>query len=392
MVVQSLYPNDVRVRRQAESLARTGVRVDIICLQGKEQPFESDYEGVTAYRVMPEASKESVAQYMWVALRFLMVAFAKLQSLSIKNHYELIQVHNMPDFLVFASLSHKLMGRPVVLDLHDLSVELMGSKWGGAKSKVLTPIIKAVEYLSCGLADRLITTSGGFRDRLIERGIRPDKITLVMNTADPRIFKFQEDRTFAPITRGAKLLYHGTVAPRFGLAKAIDAVALLQAKIPDSTLNIYGQYYPSYKEELEDQIKQLNLQDKVFLHGWKTHEEVCEIIRNSDIGLVPYMNDDFMRLAHSTKTFEYAATGLPVVASGLESIRSVLTDECVRFVDPDSAQDMADKIAELCLDPELRQRQTQAALAALPEISWPVMMERYLDLMHGLIGMNGKGK
>src|SRR5262249_27780149 len=153
-----------------------------------------------------------------------------------ERSYEVIQVHNMPDFLVFAGLFQKLSGKPVVLDLHDLSVELFRSKWGTRSSTLLEPLVRAVEKLSCSFADELITTSAGFKESLVRRGVREDKITLVLNTADSTIFSYQTNREFKAITRGVKLLYHGTVAERFGLLKAVEAVHLLQNLIPGTTL------------------------------------------------------------------------------------------------------------------------------------------------------------
>lgn len=389
MIVQSLYPQDERVRRQAEALELNGVGVDVICMQGAKQGKEEDLGLVRAYRILPEGPKESLSQYIRLSLRFALAAFWKLQRLASKRRYELVQVHNMPDFLVFAGMLQKMMGRPLVLDLHDLSVELFASRWSARKSRLLLPLVRAAERISCAFADRLITTSHGFRDSLVQRGMPENKITLVLNTADPRIFHFDAGRSFHRIARGARLLYHGTVAERFGLEKAIEAVGHLQRKVPNSTLNIYGQYSPNYRITLQKKIRDLRLTDTVFLNGFRPLEEVHSIICNSDIGVVPYLSDPFMNLALSTKTFEYTATGLPVVASRLRSLTSIFDDKCITYADPHSAEDLADKIAMLCLDPDKRKSQAGSALSALPAISGSVMIGRYLGLIQGLIGPNG---
>ena len=386
MIVQSLYPQDERVRREAEALERTGVAVDVICLQGGKQEKEEEFGLVHAYRIMREGPKQSLAQYIWLSVRFAVASFRKLQSLAPARDYKLVQVHNMPDFLVFAGLFQKMRGRPLVLDLHDLSVELFGSRWSKRKAGFLIPLVRAVEKISCAFSNRLITASHGFKESLIRRGVRADKITLVLNTADPHIFKFDESRSFHRIVRGARLLYHGTVAERFGLTKAIDAVGHLQHLVPGSILNVYGQYSPEYRFTLQKRIRDLGLTDKVFLNGFKPLEEVHKIICDSDIGVVPYLSDPFMNLALSTKTFEYTATGLPVVASRLRSLTSIFDDHCITFADPASSEDLAQKIAGLCLNPRRRRTQVRHALHALPAISGEVMMGRYVELIEGLIG------
>jgi glycosyltransferase involved in cell wall biosynthesis len=391
MIVMSLYPNDERVRREAAALERAGIAVDVLCQRGAGQTEVEQFGKVTAYRVMNQATKENLAQYIWVSSRFAGAAFLKLQRLAAQHPYKVIQAHNMPDFLVFVGLFHRLLGRPVVLDLHDLSVELYKAKWNGRKATMLMPLVKMVERLSCCFASQLITTSDGFKDRLIRRGVAPEKVTLVLNTPDPHLFEFQPDRKFHPIHKGLRLLYHGTVTERFGLAQAIEAVALLKDRIPRTTLNIFGKYDPSYRERLEREIKELGLTGQVSLGGWCNPRQIGEIIRGADIGLVPYLKDEFMNLALSTKTFEYATTGLPVVASRLSSIASHFDDQSIQFFEPGNAADMADKIHELSVSPDRRRSMVQHAHAALDGISGSVMEQRYLGMMRKLIGVNGHG-
>lgn len=389
MVVMSLYPNDERVRREAAALERAGIAVDVLCQRGEGQSEVEPLGQVTAYRVMTQATKENIGQYLWVSTRFALAAFAKLRQLARQHRYSVLQAHNMPDFLVFVGLLEKMLGVPTVLDLHDLSVELYKSKWNGRKSKLLLPMVQAIERISCGFASRLITTSSGFKERLVARGIAPDKITLVLNTADPHHFQFQSDRSFYPITRGLSLLYHGTVAERFGLTNAIRAVSLLQERLPETTLRIHGKYDPSYRQRLERMIGQLKLEGKVQLHGWCHSHQLAEIIRGADIGLAPYLEDEFMSLALSTKTFEYAATGLPIVATRLDSTAAIFSEDAIQFCAPNSAEDLADKIYTLSLDPQRRQAQTRRAQAILEQISGTVMEQRYLTMMKGLMGING---
>jgi glycosyltransferase involved in cell wall biosynthesis len=179
------------------------------------------------------------------------------------------------------------------------------------------------------------------------------------------------------------------VAERFGLLTAIQALALIGRRIPGSTLRIHGKYDPSYKEVLAREVKRLGLEKQVALSGWLRPAQVCQEIREADIGLVPYLDNGFMNLAFSTKTFEYAATGLPVVASRLRSIGSVFDERAVRYAQPGDAGSMAEKVVELCLNPELRRRQAERALGSLAGISGAVMERRYVHLMKNLIGVNG---
>lgn len=385
MIVLSKYPNDVRVRREAETLEREGIDVDIICLRDEEQARFEQFGRIRAYRVLRQKPKESIRRYLQLSLLFSLISFFLLQKLFFSRKYRVIQVHNMPDFLIFIPILQRLFATPLVLDLHDLSVELFDTKWGQDGKRMAKWAVRLVERWSCRFANRLITTSQGFRERLIARGNPAEKITLVLNTPDERVFAFQNARTFEPLTSGARLLYHGTVADRFGLIHAIRAMTRLRAKIPGSTFNIYGRYDDGCRRQLESAIQEEGLEGAVFLNGWRSHEEIRTIIEQSDIGLVPYNSNEFMNLALSTKTFEYAMVGLPMVASRLPSICSIFDDRSLFFANPGDPEDLADKIAQLCLDPRRRRRQVREAEKCIAGISGSIMAERYLKLMQGLI-------
>ncbi len=377
MIVQSLYPSDERVRREAEALERDGVGVDVVCLRGPGEPSRESWGLVTAHRVCRQTPKEDLASYLRLAVRFAAAAFVKVQVLSLRHRYRVVQAHNMPDFLIFVPVLQKLTGAKLVLDLHDLSVELLGSKWATRPRPVVGGLVRMVERLSCRFADALITTSEGFVERMVQRGVPREKITLVLNTPDERLFPPDDGRQFAPITRGARLLYHGTVQERFGLLNAVEAVARLQARVPGSRLDVFGSYEPEFRRRLEQRIRDLGVASHVELGPFLPLEDIHGRIRQADIGLVPYLNTDFMNLALSTKTFEYATSGLPIVASRLRSIEAVFADDCVRFARAGDPEDLARQIEALCRDPEARRRQARAARAAVAEISWKVMADRY---------------
>ena len=367
------------------ALAEASIDVDVICLRGCDEAATEQMDNVTVHRILREQNKESILRYTLHSFHFCFLAFWKLMVLSLSQRIDLIQAHTMPDYLIFVGLCHKLLGRPLILDLHDLSPELFASKWSGWKSRYLLPVVRLVEGMSCRFADHLITTSDGFRACLLSRGVRDRKITLVLNTPHAEVFHPDDSREFHRIKRDARLLYHGTVADRFGLATAIRALHRLQEYVPGSVLEIYGKYDPSCRSHLEGLISDLQLEGQVKLGGWLSFEEIYEVIQRSDIGLVPYHRDGFMELALSTKTFEYAASGLPVVASRLMPVQSVFQSGEITFAEPGDPEDLALRIAELCEDAEARRVSVARSAAALASISGEVMATRYRKVISDLM-------
>ena len=80
--------------------------------------------GVQIFRVPISRQRGGKLNYIFTYLAFLLVAFFYVSALHLRNRYSLIHVHNMPDLLVFSALIPKMMGVPVILDVHDPMREL----------------------------------------------------------------------------------------------------------------------------------------------------------------------------------------------------------------------------------------------------------------------------
>ncbi len=380
MVALAIYPGDPRIRRQAEALEAQGYEVDILCRTFQDQSKVEKFGKVTAYRIISSPKKENMIGYVIYSIFFLIAAFFKLQSLAPRRKYLLIQTHNMPDYLIFAGILQKMKGIPLVLDIHDLTVELFKEKWPSEKHRVLKGIVKLGEKLSCKAANKIITVSETCKQRLISRGVPESKISLVLNTANEEVFKYK-DRDFQKLTGGVRLLYHGTLAYRFGIHHAVEAMKEINGKIPGSVLTLYGRYDEGYKEYLEKIVQELNLQNAVELNGIIGREEIPEVINHADIGIIPYPTTDYMNLALPTKAFEYISSGLPVIISRLYDFSLFFPEDSVQYVNNVTSKELADAVIHLSLHPELRKKQTEIALTKLKDISGEVMKSRYLNLI-----------
>jgi len=236
-----------------------------------------------------------------------------------------------------------------------------------------------------GVCDTVITASNGFKRSVIERGVNPKKVVVLLNTADETIFKYEGEREFNPIQENAKIIYHGTVAERFGIHIAIDAMPIVLKKIPKSVLYVYGYYLPSYKKELEKQIEENGLSENVKLLESVSLDKISKVISIMDIGIVPYISTHFMNLALSTKAFEYISSKLPVIASRLKSIKELFSEKSIHYCIPGDAADLAEKVVEICSNTELRKKNQERALQEFSTVSGSVMAEKYLQLIRRYI-------
>src|SRR5215475_3301964 len=130
MLSHNNYETDNRVRRYAEALAKRGDHVDVIALSGGQVPLGMEtINGVNVFRVQHRNRDERHKwTHAWRTMRFLLVSSTVLTRLHFRVRYDVIHVHNLPDFLVFAAWYPKLTGTKLILDIHDLMPELFASK------------------------------------------------------------------------------------------------------------------------------------------------------------------------------------------------------------------------------------------------------------------------
>src|ERR1019366_7076165 len=102
--------------------------------------------------------------------------------------YQLVHVHSVPDFLVFAALIPKLCGVPVILDIHDILPEFYSSKFNAPPESLTFKLLLLIERASAGFADHVIIANHLWHERLLSRSVRAAKCTPIRNYPDPQRF------------------------------------------------------------------------------------------------------------------------------------------------------------------------------------------------------------
>src|SRR5262249_20052292 len=127
--------------------------------------------------------------YLVRLLAFFVRSFWFLTRHQFRQRYDLIHVHSVPDFEVFAALIPKLMGAKVILDIHDLLPEFYASKFKSAKSSAMFATLVAMERSSAWFSDHVIAANHIWEKRLGERSVKPAKCTTMLNFPDTDIFQ-----------------------------------------------------------------------------------------------------------------------------------------------------------------------------------------------------------
>jgi glycosyltransferase involved in cell wall biosynthesis len=382
MVAYTFYEQDNRVRRYAETLAKRGDRVDVVALSGEGQSSKEVIDGVTLYRIQRRVvSERGKFTYLGKLLLFFLRSFAFLTWKQLQERYDLIHVHSVPDFEVFAALIPKLTGSKIILDIHDMVPEFYLSKFKASSNSLTFRLLVAVERMSASFADHVIAANHIWLERLYKRSVSSAKCTVILNFPDTDIFHFRgRHRNDSKLI----MVYPGSLGYHQGVDIAIRALALIADKCPEAEFHIYGGGVQT--EYLKTLIAELNMQERVLLMGGRTLQEVAVIMENSDLGVVPKRSDGFGDEAFSTKIFEFMALDVPVIVARTTIDRYYFDDSLVKFFQPNDEKSLAAAMQQMIENPGHRQELVRNAREFIQSYTWERNKSVYLDLVDSLTG------
>jgi glycosyltransferase involved in cell wall biosynthesis len=382
LVAHADYPGDPRLRRQVDALVGAGHEVDLLVLRAEGEAAEESVGQVRVLRLPVRRAFSGMAGHLAEYLAFGGLAAVRLAREHRRRRYDLVQVATVPDFLAFAAAPLKLAGVPLLLDLHEDMPEFYRDRFGGAGRRALLPLVTGAARASAAVADALITVHEPLRQLSIARGVPPDKISVVMNSADPRLFDparhprrpFMEDGEL-------RLIHHSSLQRIYGAEVLVEALARIEGPLP-VRLDIYGR--GPQRAAIEAAVARTGSADRVHLAGPVPIDDLPALIAGADIGLVPTLPEPYLRFSLSTKLLELAAMATPIIASDLATFRAHFSSDAIRFVpggDPDA---LASAIRQLAEDPDGAAILGRTAQHEAAAYDWGVQAASYLSIVEGL--------
>jgi glycosyltransferase involved in cell wall biosynthesis len=338
-------------------------------------------DGARAYRlpfdhVYGHGGLAVVSEYVG----FSAAAAVQIARLNIRRRYDIIQVHNPPDFLAIAAIVPKLRGARVLFDVHDLAPDMFNMRFQGRPgSELAERILRRVERLVARWSDAVLTVHEPYKNELGERGIDRDKITVLLNSVPEELLPASAARSGDEF----RVVYHGTLTPHYGVGMLVNAVAHAVPDISGVVLDVYGE--GDMLPEMRRRVDELHLGERVRFHPLLPQRDVLAAVAGASVGVVPNLPVRLNKFALSTKLFEYVALGIPVVSSDLPTIRQHFTGEEVRYFEPGNPEALASALVEVFRDPDAASSRAAAARSRYEEYRWPIQAGRYQRLLGELI-------
>ena len=375
----TFYEADTRVLRYAEALVADGHEVDVLSLRRRrDEPVEETLNGVRVTRLQPrQINERRAAAYLFKMLAFSLRSAAVMASRHRERPYDLIHVHNPPDFLVFSAWFAKRGGARVILDIHDLVPELYRDKFGKSPDHWEIRLLGAVERLSASFADHVIAANDLWLEKLTVRSVPPDRCTVLLNYPDTRLFK--PARREKNPSDGFLIFYPGSLSRHQGLDVAVRAFARARPQMPGARFLICGE--GPAKETLRKLASELNLNSSVDIRPEVPLARVAELMRQADLGVIPKRAEGFGDEAFSTKSLEFMACGVPVVMSRTTVDTWYFGEDLVRFFPSGDIDALAAEFVAAYRDREAAGERARRAQAFAREQSWENHLHEYLELV-----------
>lgn len=263
--------------------------------------------------------------------------------------FDVIFLSSPPVFVGIAGLPFALLGRkPVVVDVRDLwidsAVELDFIEEGGLFER----LSRAYERVLHAAADRITVTTALLGSRLAATyDIANEKIHHVPNGVDVDRYTPAETETGGTKT----IVYTGNVGHAQDLESCIRAIGRLDRS--DVVFRIVGN--GDRMPALQRLVAAEGLEDVVEFEGLVPRAAVPGFIEDAEIGLAPIKSDEALEYAVPTKTFEYLACEVPVVATGAGEIESVIESSDGGVVVDNDPDAIAAALERFLDDPQRRE-------------------------------------
>jgi glycosyltransferase involved in cell wall biosynthesis len=220
------------------------------------------------------------------------------------------------------------------------------------------------------LADSQVT-----KDDLVRAyGIDPGRVHVVYLGRDEAFGPVREDAQLAHVREhygiaGRYFLYVGTLQPRKNLARVIDAFALLAGDpalaptLSDMQLVLAGKRGWLY-DDLFAQVTRLGLANRVIFPGYIDEADLPALLSGAMALVFPSLYEGF-----GIPVLEAGACGVPVITSNTSSLPEVAGDAAL-LVDPHDVDAIADAMARIATDAELRAELERRGQENVKRFSW----------------------
>jgi glycosyltransferase involved in cell wall biosynthesis len=354
MVLDRVFPPDIRVEKEARALVKAGHEVFVLSYwkNGMRDNELMDNVNVIRWR-RPADLLRSAWNYFFFGVSLVYPFWKKLIGQTVKRYgIQAIHVHDLP-LVKTGLITARRNGIFLVADLHENYAEHMKiwrKEWGW-RGSVLCMVIpiwrwKRLEKSCIEQADKVVTVVEEMNDYYATcYALGMKKTIVVMNVEDLKAFySIKINKEICDTYKGSfNISYVGGFAQPRGLDTAIKAMPRILKRIPNAKLLLVGKDGKAYEEGLRNLCKKLNVEKHVVFTGWVPFQHVPSLISVSNVCLVPHHVSIISDVGVPHKLFQYMAMGKPVLVTNAKALKRIVEETKCGIVVPSGDHD---RIAE----------------------------------------------
>ena len=355
----SRWAHEIQIMKMCEAFASSGTEVELVVprrARNIKDDFHNFYGVKNNFKITQlfclDLDPDSVGRFnFWVRLASFLIS-AKIYLSGIK--FDILYTRERATGLFFIDF---------MLEVHTLPGKIKNSHkktWQKAEFLVaLTSFIKK-DLISCGIDEKKILIASDAVDLTeFDLNISKEEAREKLGLPQDKKLIVYTGNFFVPEWKGADILMESAKYVR-----------------PDCIFILIG----GNEAELERARNQFSVGNIVLIKR-QPHKQIPYYLKAADVLVLPNKKGDVNSEKYTSpmKLFEYMASGRPIVASDLPSIREILSEGNAIFVEASSPKSLAEGIEKTLSDEVIAQKISQQAFEDVQEYSWEKRAKKILD-------------
>lgn len=258
---------------------------------------------------------------------------------------------------------------PMVISVMDLSYIFYPELF---KKSDLFQLINWTAY-SVKKATKIVTISNASKDDIIKvYKVKSDKVQVIYPGIKAGSLMDKKENT-----EGEYILFVGTLQPRKNIVRLIEAFSRLVKKHPKIKLIIVGKKGWLW-EDILNAPKKFSVEEKVKFLEFVSDEQLASLYQHALCFVLPSLYEGF-----GLPVLEAMKYGCPVITSNISSLPEAGGDAAL-YIDPQSTEDIAQKLEKIITDPVLRKELIEKGKKQIQKFSWEKSAQETLKVLENL--------
>lgn len=336
---------------EAKKLVENGIEVHVLTQHNHGIPHEEIMDGIHVHRFKWLEPKEFRALVHFKGLKdnlrlvtYIISLLFTLIKIVKKYKIDIIHAHSVIPTGLVSVVVAKILGRPSVITSHGMDINNFDAKstYGHLIS------------FSLNHCDKAIAVSGNLAEKMKSLGINEDKIVILRNAVDTKIFKPSKNmdlrHEYGIGGNEILILFVGYLDTFKGIFELVDAFYEINKENKNVKLMMVGT--GPKKEELKEKVLKLGLGDYVMLIGAVPSTKIHIYYQMADIFVLPSYTEGF-----PLSVLEAMACGMPVVATDVGGIHEIVKNGLNGFlVSPRKRRELTEKLNFIVNNEDLRKK------------------------------------